>query len=607
MDGPVKWIMPAKWPKIGNRVQVGYNNNMNPQSPFDPGTADRAGDREPSAADSSARTPVVAYVQPLVEIRSALLKGFRLTPHLETPPKGAPSPMSLEIVARATTQALPWFSALLSESATHLPLEIRQALVLTIPLSTPLPPLSDFCDEMQSLCQASNMDLGRLQLEIPQTALTTDPEQARELFEDLAGIGFRIALGPMRDSVSSLSLIASLPLQSMSLARSLSQDLTGDPVRQRVARALIDLGRNLGLVTQAVGIEDGASLRLLDRLGCDQACGDYIAPPMDLASAGRWVAHRASTVERHRLTELHSLGLIDTPEEERFDRLTRLSQRIFGVDSALVSLIDEYRQWFKSHSGLEGPRESSRDIAFCDHAIRSSGVMVVEDAQLDIRFADNPFVTGPPHIRFYAGCPLEVSPGNRVGTLCLLDGKPRKFSDTDQQLLTDLAQLVVKEIRADILASTDPLTGLLNRRGFEERAADAIRIAGTMETRIALVFFDLDDLKTINDSLGHAAGDRAIKGFAQLLQASLRDSDLIARQGGDEFVALLINASEQNAAATIDRIRDAVDRFNATGGESFRLNFSMGCVIRDARANLDISSLLAEADRRMYLEKDKGE
>ena len=124
--------------------------------------------------------------------------------------------------------------------------------------------------------------------------------------------------------------------------------------------------------------------------------------------------------EAFRLRTLTSLSILDTPAEERFDRLTRLAQRLFNVPIALVSLIDSNRQWFKSCQGLD-VRETPRDVSFCAHAILGNDLLVVPDAAADARFADNPLVTGEPFIRFYAGCPLKAPNGSLLGTLCVID------------------------------------------------------------------------------------------------------------------------------------------------------------------------------------------
>ena len=149
--------------------------------------------------------------------------------------------------------------------------------------------------------------------------------------------------------------------------------------------------------------------------------------------------------ESERVAELHGLYVLDTPPEERFDRLTRIAQHLFGVSMALVSLADHERQWFKSRQGLDAA-QTPRNISFCSHAILVDGPFVIEDAAADPRFADNPQVTGDPHIRFYAGMPLKGPNGYKVGTLCLIDPAPRKFSLQDAAALRDLAAVVSDEL-----------------------------------------------------------------------------------------------------------------------------------------------------------------
>lgn len=149
--------------------------------------------------------------------------------------------------------------------------------------------------------------------------------------------------------------------------------------------------------------------------------------------------------EAQRIATLHALNILDTPLEERFDRITRLARHILAVPVALVSLVDSKRQWFKSCQGLD-VRETPRNISFCGHAILGSDVFVVEDALLDARFADNPLVIGEPHIRFYAGQPLRTKNGSGLGTLCIIDYKPRHLSETELTLLRDLAAMVEDEL-----------------------------------------------------------------------------------------------------------------------------------------------------------------
>ncbi|WP_139792401.1 sensor histidine kinase [Henriciella litoralis] len=152
--------------------------------------------------------------------------------------------------------------------------------------------------------------------------------------------------------------------------------------------------------------------------------------------------------ESARLAALYATNLLDSEPDPRFDRLTRLAANSLEVETALVSLIDTDRQWFKSCYNFDGT-ETQRDIAFCDYAIRANEVMIVLDAAKDPRFADNPLVTGDPFIRFYAGAPLITKDGHALGTLCVIDTKPREtFDDADCQILEDLAASVMAEIEA---------------------------------------------------------------------------------------------------------------------------------------------------------------
>ncbi|MBI1397860.1 MAG: GAF domain-containing protein [Betaproteobacteria bacterium] len=149
--------------------------------------------------------------------------------------------------------------------------------------------------------------------------------------------------------------------------------------------------------------------------------------------------------DAERVAALHELLVLDTEPEERFDAITRFCQSRFDTSIALVSLVDEDRQWFKSRCGLD-TTQTPRDVSFCAHAILEDEPFMIPDARQDERFADNPLVTGPPYIRFYAGIPLRLGSGHAVGTLCLIDSRPRTLQPEDLADLANLARLVVLEL-----------------------------------------------------------------------------------------------------------------------------------------------------------------
>lgn len=306
--------------------------------------------------------------------------------------------------------------------------------------------------------------------------------------------------------------------------------------------------------------------------------------------------------ESTRLETLRSLKLLDSAPEERFDRLTRLARRMFGVPISLVSLVDSDRQWFKSVQGLEAS-ETPREISFCGHAILGDDIFMIPDALEDERFVDNPLVLNEPNIRFYAGCPLKVSNGSKLGTLCIIDREPRKFTEEDLELLRDLAIMAEQEIAAVQLASLDELTLISNRRGFMALAQQALNMCNRKQLSSSLLLFDLDDFKPINDQFGHAEGDKALIAFADQMRKVFRSSDVFARVGGDEFVALITDTDEKNIGVTLSRFQHAIDDYNRQAQRGYDVKYSVGHISFEPDKYESIDDLLSQADSMMYEHK----
>jgi diguanylate cyclase (GGDEF)-like protein len=304
--------------------------------------------------------------------------------------------------------------------------------------------------------------------------------------------------------------------------------------------------------------------------------------------------------EIERLKSLHSLRLLDTPSEERFDRVTRMAKRLFGVEICLVSLVDEKRQWFKSKQGTTHC-ETAREISFCGHAILNEHVFVVGDARRDPRFSDNPLVTGAPKIRFYAGCPIRGPGGHRVGTLCLIDTRPRSLNLEERDSLRDLAAMVEDELSLLARTTIDELTQIANRRGFNNVAGHILELCRRTGTEAELVFFDLDEFKNINDDLGHPAGDTMLRHFAELLLSCFRSADVVARLGGDEFVVLMAGPQ-----ADFDEALLRLDRIVAEEPCELRrrLRWSAGRARFDPSRHRNVEHLLTDADQDMYRQKE---
>ena len=314
--------------------------------------------------------------------------------------------------------------------------------------------------------------------------------------------------------------------------------------------------------------------------------------------------------EAARLQALLSYDILDTACEHAFDDLARTAARLTGSPVALISLIDAERQWFKARQGF-APTETPRDQAFCGYAILDPGQqLVVPDATEDARFADNPLVTRAPNIRAYAGTPLVSPQGHALGTLCVIDTVPRRFDEEQLATLRSLAQAVGTTLelrralrRAERMALTDGLTGMPNRQAFVGALEQAVARQARHGEPFALLCLDLDGFKGVNDSRGHAEGDRVLRAVGEVLTAATRREEMAARLGGDEFAVLLSAGTAMRTAEAAERIRRTIAaRMDLSG---WPVTASVGAVeFRSAPRNE--AEALAAADERLYAAKRQG-
>lgn len=309
--------------------------------------------------------------------------------------------------------------------------------------------------------------------------------------------------------------------------------------------------------------------------------------------------------EQGRLAALDAYDILDTPAEESFDRITRLTKKTLDVPIATLTFLDGHRQWFKSRVGL-ADCETARGPAFCNVAIREAAPLVVRDARADDRFADNPFVVGEPHIRFYAGVPLRTSGGQAIGTLCAMSPSPREFEAAELATLSDLAGVVMDLLELRKLAATDALTGALSRRAFKEEGERALALARRHGHALSCIVFDLDRFKAINDRNGHSAGDLVLVQCIAACRARLRKSDLLGRIGGEEFAILLPHAARNEAMEVAENMRAGVAALCVPGRDGpIDVSASFGVASPD-RSIADLDSLLDHADTALYAAKEAG-
>lgn len=304
--------------------------------------------------------------------------------------------------------------------------------------------------------------------------------------------------------------------------------------------------------------------------------------------------------EAGRLLALRRYGVLDTPREDDFDQITAIVREVLGVPICGISLIDRDRQWFKSLDGHDAV-QTTRGSAFCDHTIRTPGPMVVEDARDDVRFADNPLVTGDPNIRSYAGVPLRTPDGYHLGALCAVDRSPRQFSDSELALLERFSELVMAQLELRTMAHVDHLTRAMTRRAFRGAAAVAVKAAewGSMA---ALVTFDLDHFKRVNDFFGHPVGDQLLEAVAATCRSMLRPSDSLGRLGGEEFGVLLRRVGTGEAEECAERLRGAIEALVIDNMPRTTASFGVAAL----ELGMSIDAWFAAADAALYRAKKLG-
>ncbi|APE18196.1 sensor domain-containing diguanylate cyclase [Mycolicibacterium pallens] len=341
--------------------------------------------------------------------------------------------------------------------------------------------------------------------------------------------------------------------------------------------------------------------------------------------------------ERERLNVLADYNIMDSLPEQAYNDFAKLASAICGTPIALITLLDEQRQWFKANIGL-GVSETPRSQAFCAHAIMNPDeVMTVEDARADERFVSNPLVTGDPGIRFYAGAPLVAPTGEALGTICVIDRQPRTLTETQREALEILSREIIvqlelrrsietleqavldqekyvellQEYQRDIekvrvhlesQSVTDVLTGVKNRRSFDITLEEECMRAQSRGNTVSLVMIDVDHFKAFNDDFGHPAGDEVLRGVAHLLQSELRVSDSLFRYGGEEFAVVLPETTCKGAFVLGERFRRAIQR---APWPKRPISISIGV----AAAGGDVSTpseLLQAADRALYQAKQSG-
>lgn len=308
--------------------------------------------------------------------------------------------------------------------------------------------------------------------------------------------------------------------------------------------------------------------------------------------------------EDRRLAALANYIVLDSEPETRFSRLTDLARKIFETPIAQISLIDRDRQWYKAESGAL-VCQTTRNEAICNHTIQCRDVLVVEDTNLDARTAGLRIVTGEPYIRFYAGAPLITPDGHSIGAFCVSDRKPRSFSDREIEILKGLAQTTMDQMELRLRSSLDWLTGAASKGAFHSFARELLA-PSQRPGSIAIVSFDIDHFKRVNDRYGHLVGDQVLSRVSLCCRTQLRSGDMMARMGGEEFTVIMSNTTQTVALNVAERLRCAVGALDLSDiGLPDGVTASFGVtMLQELDASID--AVLERADQALYRAKSEG-
>lgn len=300
---------------------------------------------------------------------------------------------------------------------------------------------------------------------------------------------------------------------------------------------------------------------------------------------------------------------LDDTLRESLSHSTRLLAYAAGTPMAAFSIADA-RQRQRTLVGFGLPKEFGDAAPFCRHAMLHDETMVVEDAMTDPRFADDPLVTGEPHIRFYAGVCIRA--GNaKVGIVCTMDTRPRALGERERTALEDVRATIETELKLRRQAEFDHLTGLYNRRHMEELIEREWRRSAREKASLSVLSIDIDYFKKYNDTYGHPAGDEALHAVAQCMRAALRrPGDAIGRFGGEEFIACLPHTTSGGAQLIAEAVRDSVEQLQLPHSASKHrvVTVSIGCATVDDGTLSKVRSLilLEAADAALYEAKARG-
>lgn len=508
---------------------------------------------EPTVADLraaiDARQITVVY-QPKIYCRTGSLAGFEALARWSF--NGKPIPPDKFIVLAeengliddltrvVVEQALRWIATFSVVGQGRVSEGLRQA-VLSINISARTLTNDSLFRWIVSLCNELEIESHRLIFELTESSAMSDAVSALDTLTRLRMQGFHLSLDDFGTGFSSMIQLVRLPFSEIKVDKSFVMNSQSSAESRAITRSIVDLGKSLGLTSTAEGVEDQDTLDYLQEIGCGLAQGYYISRPMAGADVLAWYFAREEEREVFRLDSVRDSAMFGSGPERRFDRITQLARRLFDVPVSLITFLDEDRVWIKSRLGYSAS-ELPRNESFCTHTIGVDDTLIVEDALCDERFTGLESVKGPEGIRFYAGHPVCLPNGAKIGSLCVLDRASRSFTDHDVEILRYLAEMVEIELASKEVSGNEQIRGVINKADLFSRATKTIQLAGKVNERVGIMLFTLDELGDINRKFGRAMGDRYLQAAADAVSCVVDVPDLVGRYRGGEIVVMRMNA-----------------------------------------------------------------
>ncbi len=330
-----------------------------------------------------------------------------------------------------------------------------------------------------------------------------------------------------------------------------------------------------------------------------------------------------ASTETMRLAVPRSSGLLHTPVEKRFERITRIATRLLEIPVAAITVFHQDEEWFKSVQGWDVGKLPMSD-SFGKLAAVTEDMVVSPDTLDDERTKNHVLVSVAPNYRFYAGIRLYERHGQIVGTLSLMDTTPRQLTDEEVESIGDLGAIAQNEILSDQISNAqailtaklsaarrealiDPLTRVWNRRGAHMALKTAFTEADEAESFISIAIVDVDKFKRINDEHGHDVGDVMLRKIAESLVRNLREVDIVCRLGGDEFLVILIDADAQLANTALNRVLGSLESEPLRTREGdVEVTVTAGFTVREPGSKRSFEEMILHADQALMAAKSEG-